>query len=194
LFVQWIGISGVAVLESRRFQEANGGNPVGFYDRVKVVDVIVMIRLAIVADLGNVLRPRMIWIRGGSPILEEGVVRDVVSGARGSRRRNAKGGLLQPAMPLSPLIVRSKPPMNDPQLTPAELSKSPMFLLAIWTWLRVGAEHTSPTGSGSPTTDKVPLPPSVSLEEGALRFCTRPFVCQATKFIKPGVEGPNIVS
>src|SRR4029077_776439 len=35
----------------------------------------------------------MIWIRGGSPILEEGVMRDVVSGARGSRRSNAKGGL-----------------------------------------------------------------------------------------------------
>src|SRR5947207_3277402 len=90
-------------------------------------------------------------------------------------------------------MLRLKPPMNDPQVTPDPLSRSPMFLLPMVTWLRVAAEQTSPIGSGSPITVSEPsLPPLVS-SPVPLRVAVTPLVWPETRLITPGVEGPNVV-
>src|SRR5262249_31619823 len=99
----------------------------------------------------------------------------------------------QLVVPFAFFTFNANPPINEPQLTPPSFNKSPMFLPAICTWFRVGAEHTSPMGSGSPTTVNDPLPPSVSLPVPVLT-CDNPLVCPATRFNNPGVDGPKTVS
>lgn len=56
----------------------------------------------------------------------------------------------------------------------------------------VGAEQMSPVGSASPTIVSVPLPPSVSFPV-PFRTLITPLVWPATRFSRPGVEGPNVV-
>src|ERR1700732_3017179 len=88
---------------------------------------------------------------------------------------------------------RLKPPMNPPHVTPALLSRSPILVPPIWTWLRVGLEQTSPIGSGSPTTVNEPsLPPSTS-SPVPFRVLETPLVWPETRLSKPGVEGPKVV-
>ena len=45
-------------------------------------------------------------------------------------RHGGSGAAAQPVVPLAFLTVRSKPPSKKPQLMPAALSRSPMFLSA----------------------------------------------------------------
>ena len=100
---------------------------------------------------------------------------------------------MHPVEPSGLTMLRLNPPMNDPQVTPDPLSRSPMFLLPMVTWLRVAAEQTSPIGSGSPITVSEPsLPPLVS-SPVPLRVAVTPLVWPETRLITPGVEGPNVV-
>src|SRR5260370_38353688 len=73
--------------------------------------------------------------------------------------------LLQPVVPLRFWTVRSKPPMNDPQVTPAALSKSPTFCPFMLTTAPL--EQTSPNGSGPLITVNEPAPPSTTAKPAA---------------------------
>src|SRR5512135_1955667 len=100
----------------------------------------------------------------------------------------------QPVLESGLVTVRSKPPMNEPQLTPLALSRSPMFLPPSWTV--APTEHTSPVGSRSPTSVPVPSWPTgpllaTTLDEVPDRVAGQ--VLPATRFNTPGVEGPKVV-
>jgi len=62
---------------------------------------------------------------------------------------------LQPEVPLGLVMVRSKPPMNAPQVTADALSRSPIFFPPSCTVVPV--EQTSPVGSRSPTSVPGPV-------------------------------------
>src|SRR6267143_330322 len=100
--------------------------------------------------------------------------------------------LLQPVVPLEFCTVRSNPPMNAPQLTPAASSRSPAFCPFIVTTAL--PEQTSPTGSGSFITVNDPAPPSTTAKvAAAAEMLVAPLVWPETRFNKPGVEGPKPV-
>src|SRR5260370_32021469 len=101
--------------------------------------------------------------------------------------------LLQPVVAYDFTTDSAKPPMNEPQVTPAALNRSPMFLLPMVTWLRVGLEQTSPIGSGSPVTVSEPSLPPITSSPVPLRLAVTPFVCPETRFINPGIYGPKVV-
>src|SRR5579885_609810 len=100
---------------------------------------------------------------------------------------------LHPVVPFELVTDRSKPPMNAPHEIPAALSRSPIFLPAIWTWLRVGAEQTSPTGSASLISVSPPLPSLTSKLLLGFRLTAIPLVCPDMRLSAPGVDGPNTV-
>src|SRR5260370_28860766 len=70
---------------------------------------------------------------------------------------------LQPVVPLEFTVERLKPPMNDPQETPASLSSSPILFHYICSVAL--PEQTSPSGSGSLITLNDQLPPSVTTRD-----------------------------
>src|ERR1700759_972791 len=63
----------------------------------------------------------------------------------------------QPVVPFALVTPRSKPPSNHPQVTPALLSRSPMFWPLMLVFLLV-EEQTSPAGSASEISAWPPLP------------------------------------
>src|SRR5208337_198893 len=97
----------------------------------------------------------------------------------------------QPVVPFGFTTVRSNPPMKLPQDTPAASNRSPMVLLDMVIWSRVGAEQTSPIGSGSPTTVREPSGPPFTSE--VPRVAVAPLVWPEIRFNTPGVEGPKVV-
>src|SRR5258708_40373858 len=93
---------------------------------------------------------------------------------------------LQPVVPFAFTTVRSKPPMNDPQVTPAALNRSPMFLLPMVTWLRVGLVQAPPIGAGSPVrVIEASLPP-ITASTVPLGDADTPFAVPARRLINPG--------
>src|SRR6267378_7065165 len=101
--------------------------------------------------------------------------------------------VVRPVVPVDTAAQFANPPMNEPQVTPARFSRSPTFCPDIVIWVRFGFEHTSPAGSGSPTT--APLVAALAIFPPA----PRPFVIvaskvlPATRFRRPGVDGPKVV-
>ena len=67
-----------------------------------------------------------------------------------------------------------------------------MFFPPIRTWFRVGFEQVSPSGSGSPTTESEPAPPSTS-SPVPLSVAMTPLLWPEMRFRAPGVEGPKVV-
>src|ERR1700722_15321719 len=110
---------------------------------------------------------------------------------------------LQPVEPLSLMVCRLKPPTNEPQGILAALSRSPMFLLVIWT-CALGLEHTSPNGSTSPVNVKLPslfrTPASPAVSSAAITETgvpaaagnVAPLVCPENISSAPGVDGPKV--
>ena len=97
---------------------------------------------------------------------------------------------LQPVVPFGLVTVRSNPPANQPQESPAAFSRSPTFLPLMVTWLRVGAEQTSPIGSASPIRVRPPWPSATSSPD-PLSVALIPLVCPEIRLIAPGEEGPK---
>src|SRR5579864_2970119 len=100
---------------------------------------------------------------------------------------------LQPVDPLGLTVLRLNPPMKDPQVTPAAVRRSPMFLLPIVPWARVGDEHTSPMGSASPIIVNEPSLPPLTSSPVPFIVAMTPLVCPETRLSTPGVDGPNVV-
>src|ERR1700712_3751155 len=111
----------------------------------------------------------------------------------------------QPVLPLLLMVCRLKPPTNEPQGILPALSRSPMFLAVIWTWTD-GLEQTSPAGSISPMSVKLPslfgTPASadsrswpiaeVDVPGGTPTGSVKPLVVPANMWIAPGVDGPKV--
>ncbi len=93
LFVQRIGIAGVAILITRRFQEADGREISRFDCCIEIVDVVLVIGgIALVADGGHRSRTSVRGIGCRRVILERLMVRDVVGflGVGDERSRTAR--------------------------------------------------------------------------------------------------------
>ena len=88
---------------------------------------------------------------------------------------------------------RLNPPANHPQVTPAVLSRSPMFFPPISALNRVGDEHTSSSGSASLTSVSPPFPSPTTSELGPFADAITPFVRPEIRLIAPGVDGPKFV-
>src|SRR5579863_5660610 len=96
-------------------------------------------------------------------------------------------------MPVETAAQLAKPPMKEPQLTPALFNRSPMFCPDIWICTRFGFEHVSKPGSPSLITAPVSAAPAMN-PVGGRPFETVPSnVVPATRFSSPGVDGPNDV-
>jgi hypothetical protein len=80
----------------------------------------------------------------------------------------------QPVVPLGLVMVRSKPPSNQPQVSLAVLSRSPMFLPDRLID-EVVLEQMSPVGSASPISVSPPFPSAMTAPPG-LTVLTTPFV------------------
>src|SRR5271156_2677802 len=118
---------------------------------------------------------------------------------------------LQPVEPLSLMVCRLKPPTNEPQGILAALSRSPMFLLVIRTWID-GLEQVSPLGSISPTSVKPACPSGTAApaaassgpiaaivlgvpggrRAGAMTGNVAPLVWPENISSAPGVDGPKV--
>src|ERR1700722_2035716 len=94
----------------------------------------------------------------------------------------------QPVLLLSLMVCRLKPPTNEPQGILAALSRSPMFLLVIWT-CDVLLEQVSPAGSVSLISVRPPCPSAIVLVEPTT--LTAPLVVPENMLIAPGVDGPK---
>src|SRR5580692_4632720 len=91
-------------------------------------------------------------------------------------------------------MVRSKPPSNQPQVTPLVFSRSPMFLLVMVAVTPDVVEHVSPVGSESPIMVRPPLPSATAaLLEGVPLAGMSPSVCPEIRLTAPGLEGPKFV-
>src|ERR1700722_12706838 len=87
LFVQRIGIAGVAVLEARRLQVADRGEVPGFDGIKEVVRIVLVIcRVAVDANRARRGRPDVFQVLRRSVVLEWLVVRNVIR-LRGSNHR-----------------------------------------------------------------------------------------------------------
>src|SRR5258707_15646249 len=64
LFKQRIRITGMTILISRRFQEGNGGQPVGVQRLRKAGDIVLVVRLICLTDLKRRSRREVVWIGG----------------------------------------------------------------------------------------------------------------------------------
>src|ERR1700741_5114975 len=94
---------------------------------------------------------------------------------------------LQPVVPFAFVAVRLKPPMNEPQVRFAPLSRSPMFLPVIVTVLVV-LEQTSKAGSVSPISVRPPCPSAMDEELPTMFFA--PLFWPEITSIAPGDDGP----
>ena len=95
LFVERIGIAGVAVLESLRFQEADRRKIAGVNGVKEIMRVIFMIRLTIVSDFVDRSWPCVTRVQRRRVILEERMVRYVVVDCCRRRRSRHRGSIRQ---------------------------------------------------------------------------------------------------
>ena len=78
LLIERIRIAGVPVLIGGRLDDADRRQVTGLQRGEKQRQVVLMIRLVGLADVGGRARRQMLWILCTRPVLEEGVVRNVV--------------------------------------------------------------------------------------------------------------------
>src|SRR5215469_15467251 len=90
-------------------------------------------------------------------------------------------------------LGRANPPMNEPQVTPAAFSRSPIFWPDMVIWVRLGLEQMSPDGSGSPITAPVVAALAMFPLADRLLVMVPANVVPATRLRSPGVEGPKEV-
>src|ERR1700678_568332 len=103
--------------------------------------------------------------------------------------------LLQAGVPLGLMTVTSTPPWNQPQLSPAVLSRLPTLVPDNCALNEPALEQTSPRGSASPISVQPPCPSETSSLDGVLVAVAwmMPLVCPETRLTAPGLEGPNCV-
>src|SRR5580704_516418 len=88
LLVQWIGVTRMAILVSRRLQETHRGKVPGLNSRVEIQNVILVIRAIRLTDSGNRSRTHVCRVCSGRIILERLVVRNVIVFERPGDRRS----------------------------------------------------------------------------------------------------------
>src|SRR5580700_661164 len=93
--------------------------------------------------------------------------------------------LLQPVVPFGLVIVRSKPPWNQPQESPAEFSKLPTLVPPRLAWNFVAPAQASVRGSPSPISVNPPVPSATSLLDGPFRLAAIPLVCPEIRLTAP---------
>src|SRR5580698_11558274 len=96
--------------------------------------------------------------------------------------------LPQPVVPFGLTTVRSNPPWNQPQVSPAVLSRSPIFSPDNSALNEPVFEQTSPRGSASPISVKPPCPSAIWSLEGLLVDAIIPLVWPDIRLIAPGVD------
>src|ERR1035441_7605262 len=78
LLVSWVGVSGVTVLIALRLEEAHCGLSAVGDGGEEVVDVVLVVGGAIVSDFRDSVGARVRVIGGGSEVVEEGVMGNVI--------------------------------------------------------------------------------------------------------------------
>ena len=125
-----IGVAGVAVLVAGSLEEADGGQVAGGERGGEVQGVVLVVGgagpVSAGADGGDRGGTGVVRVRGAGVVLEGLVVLDVVG--LGDAVTAEVVVRSQPVVPLELVTPRLNPPWNQPQVTPAALSRSPMFL------------------------------------------------------------------
>ena len=130
----------------------------------------------------------MVRICSVGVVLEERVMGNVIGS---SSRMVDETTREQPVVPLVFFAVRSKPPMNEPQVIPASFRRSPMLFLPrvyliLWSGRTDVANRIRIANHGHDE-----LPPSIHYPNHS--ELGHAVVCPETRFSRPGVEGPKVV-
>src|SRR6266481_5926048 len=116
----------MAVSCGNRLEKADCGHfAVG--ERIKeVVEIILMVGAAVARrpDILQGVRPDMRRVGGRCVVLEERVVRNVILGGRSVVRGARRARPVATRGPVRVVMLRSKPPMNAPQVTLFLFSRS----------------------------------------------------------------------
>ena len=184
LLVEGVGVApaGVAVLVARRLEEAHRGQVAVVGSGPEVPEVVLVLRLVVVADGRGRGRRQVVRVGGRGEVLEGVVVRLVVGLVLA--RRGWGASLPQTAVGSSSEFVRRNPPWNQPQETPASLSRSPTF----------GPVSEALRGRvGAVVEERVGIAVDRALGDVLVVVRGGPGCSPATRLSAPGVDGPYVV-
>ena len=132
LLVERIRVARVSVLVGRRLEERHGGQVAGARRLPEPREVVEVLRLVGLADHGHRRRRQMQRVGGRGEVLERVVMRHVVrecAAGRSRDRRRPRGRTPRARWLVEhlPSASSANPPWNQPHVTPAAVSRSPML-------------------------------------------------------------------